>query len=115
MTLPFKPVRKAYNDPSEKSLKLKTPREERTRFRSLRTQQFDKRSSMQEIQTQRAIHPLQSRFACQTYGKSTGFSESFNSIMYQDNSLWAASRLQQRLNLGHEKREIKRERERAKI
>ena len=28
------------------------------------------------------------------FGRSTKFSDSFNNMMYQDNSLWAASRLQ---------------------
>ena len=51
----------------------------------------------------------------QDHGKSNKFSESFNNMMYQDNSLWAASRLQQRLSLGHKAREQKRERERAKL
>ena len=35
--------------------------------------------------------------------------------MYQDNSLWAASRLKRNLSLGQKKREEKRERERDKM
>ena len=49
------------------------------------------------------------------FGRSTKFSDSFNNMMYQDNSLWAASRLQQRLSHGQKQRELKRERERAKL
>ena len=36
-------------------------------------------------------------------------------MMYQDNSLWAASRLKNRLSVGQEMRELKREREMNKL
>lgn len=47
--------------------------------------------------------------------KSSKFSDSFNNMMFQDNSLWAASRLQVRLNDGNKLREAKREREKTKL
>lgn len=61
------------------------------------------------------MHPYQTRDLFSTYGKTTRFSESFNNMMFQDNSLWAASRLQQRLTHGNHFREAKMERERAKL
>ena len=61
------------------------------------------------------IHPVQMNVMCTEYGKSSNFSESFNNIMYEDNSLWAATRFKQRLTSGQEQRELKREREMAKM
>ena len=43
------------------------------------------------------------------------FSDSFNNMMFQDNSLWAASRLKSALIGGNKHREQKRERERARM
>ena len=56
--------------------------------------------SLTPVQGKATIHPLQTRFLFQEFGKSSKFSDSFNNNMYQDNSLWAATRLNQRLNQG---------------
>jgi len=108
------PIMRQYLDPVENRVRTRTPKEDR-RLEKTRSIAHAMMARTLDVSHQPDSNPLQTRALFQEFGKTTKFTDSFNNLMYQDNSLWAASRLQKRLNQGHQLRDSKRERERAKL